>query len=361
MTEAGSDSTMTGIFPPRPNTIYGALRSAFIHHHISFEEFREGTHAEVKKWMGTPDKLGDFRLDYCGLYYKQELLLPLPLDHQVMATENDGNIAYPLSLQMDENPSSQGSGWRLMSNRKEKTKGSANQYVKIEQWKTALLGVQPFKDVISVNELLEKEQKIGIALDYNERRTKENYLYNMTKLRFKDDGGLIVYTPNSPDFTKIPFARIGGENRPWSIKQEQGDFSLWDSTELEKIRQQILETKLAKLVLLSPAIWEQGSRPLTFDGTKLTLPNGIHVNWLTAAIGRPSLYGGWDIVKHRPKKRCFMVPEGSIIYISLQENQAMTIAEQVDSLLQLVNGFSLTDQGAQEGFGFAVIAAANMD
>ena len=38
ISEAGNDNNMFGIFPPRPNTVYGALRSAYIHEHIPFYE-----------------------------------------------------------------------------------------------------------------------------------------------------------------------------------------------------------------------------------------------------------------------------------------------------------------------------------
>lgn len=349
-TEIESDSTMSVVFPPRPNTIYGALRSAFIHNHTTFDDFYDGRDSFVKKWMGTPKELGDFHLDYCGLYFEGQSLLPLPLDYQVIEKENGTMIAHPLSLRIDEAPSSQGGGWRLKSDYKEKSKSSTNQYVSLDYWKDSVLQKKTINKLVPLSQLLFNEPKLGIALDYKERRSKKSYLYQMTKLRFNKDGALIAYISSCPDFNHIHFARIGGENRPWVIQQEQGSFALWNENELKQLKQQILTTKIARVILLSPAIWKQGSRPLNFDGLYLTLPNGLSVEWLTAAIGRPSLYGGWDIVKCRPKQRCYMVPEGSVIYLNVQE-------EQVDSLLELANGFSMTDQGAQEGFGFAVIAA----
>lgn len=349
-TVAGADTAMMGIFPPRPNTIYGALRSAYIHKHAAFNEFYDGANAEVKKWMGTPNELGEFHLDYCGLYFDGSLILPLPLDYQVIEKEENLLEAHPLTLCVDEAPSSQESTWRLMSPRREKSKSSSNQFVRLHQWKNSILNNRPIKRLISLSQILTVEPKVGIALDYDKRRTKEHYLYRINKMRFKKDGALLVYSSSCPDFSNIRFARIGGENRPWIIQQEQESIVFWNEQELVQLKEQILQSKIAKIILLSPAIWNRGSRPENFDGKLLTLPNGLQVEWLTAAIGRPSLFGGWDIAKHRPKRRCFMVPNGSVIYINVQEDQ-------VDSLLDLANGFSFTDQGSKEGFGFAIIAA----
>lgn len=347
ISSAGSDSTMSGIFPPRPNTIYGALRSAYIHAHMSFEDYRAGLDKEVKKWMGTPDQLGEFALKYCGLFYKDKLMLPLPLDHQVIKASG-----VPLMLAKDNGLSSAtDSAWRLVSTHKEKSKSAGNQYIEIENWKESLLGQSIVQKLVPLSDMVVSEPKIGIALDTHQRRARESYLYQIEKLRFNDDGALAVFSSPCPDFSPIWFARIGGENRPWTIQQEEEHFTLWNGDELEKLKHQLRASKIARIILLSPAIWEQGSRPNCFDGKWLTLPNGLSVKWLTAALGRPVLYGGWDIVKNRPKKRYFMVPEGSVIYISIEE-------EQIDLLLELANGFSFTDQREKEGFGYSVIAPA---
>lgn len=349
MTEAGADSTMLGMFPPRPNTIYGALRSAYIHKYISFEDYYAGVDPDVKKWMGTPEQLGDFRIDYCGLFYDGKALLPLPLDYQVLESNGDKKKAYPLSLCLDEAPSSQDSGWRLKSTRNEKSKGAMSHYVPLGLWKKALLSGEPIEAVTHVSEMLIGEPKVGIALDYDRRTTKDKYFYQMMKLRFRKEGGLAVYSTSCPDFSEIHFARVGGENRPWIIRQEQASFSLWTEEELKNIKEQILASKVAKIILLSPAIWEKGSFPAAREGSRLELGEKATVEWLAASIGRPSFFGGWDIVKHRPKRRCFMVPEGTVIYVKVG-------ADQADVLIELANGFSLTDRGAEEGFGFAVIA-----
>jgi CRISPR-associated protein Cmr3 len=349
VTEAGNDTAMDGIFPPRPNTIYGALRAAFIHEHATFEEFAQQRNEKVKKWMGTQNEFGEFQITYCGLKYNKTLFLPLPLDYQVVEAD-EKTIAYPLQLKKDTQLSSQPGKWRLFSSRNEKSKSSSQQYVPIQHWKEAVLQQQPIHHLSHAAQMLSGEEKLGIALNYQERKAEEHYLYRMVKWRFKEEGAFVVYTSSSPDFSAVKFARIGGENRPWIVKQNEEVFSLWTEEELQKLSEQIQKTNIAKIILLAPAIWENGSRPGSFDGEHIKLPNGLKVELLAAAIGRPELYGGWDIANHRPKPRKPMVPAGSVLYVKVQEGQ-------VTELLSLANGFHLTDEGAHEGFGFAVIAS----
>ncbi|WP_044893105.1 type III-B CRISPR module-associated Cmr3 family protein [Bacillus alveayuensis] len=354
-TVTGTDTTMTGLFPPRPNTIYGALRAAYIHQYTSFADFQGAKNEEVKRWMGTPNELGDFSIRFLGIHFRNELHLPLSYDYQVIEEDSGELIAYPLHLKEDSSLSSQPAKWRLFSNRKEKSVSVNNIYVPVSKWKEAYLKHKEISDLIKMSQFLEGEEKLGIALDYDERKSSESMLYQMIKWRFKEDGSLVVYTSSSPDFSKISYARVGGENRPWYVTQKDEPFQLWTQEELQMIHEQVqknkvegLETYYARIILLTPAIWKNGSKPNHFDGEYLTLPNGLKVRLLTAAMGRPELYGGWDIVRNRPKTRKFMVPAGTVLYVEVDKDQ-------LEDLLSLANGIMLTDEGEQEGFGFAII------
>ncbi len=137
-TQAGETTVMESMFPPRPNTIYGALRAAYIYAYSSFDEFARGADERVKRWMGTPNERGAFRLHYCALADGDSLFLPLPLDYQVVE-EGDSLKAYPLQLAKDRKPSSASTMWRLASSRREKTKSSQHRYVSLSEWKNGAL------------------------------------------------------------------------------------------------------------------------------------------------------------------------------------------------------------------------------
>ncbi|WP_339232648.1 type III-B CRISPR module-associated Cmr3 family protein [Geobacillus sp. FSL W8-0032] len=351
-TQAGETTVMEPMFPPRPNTIYGALRAAYIYTHSSFEDFARGADEHVKQWMGTPNGRGAFRLYYCGLADGDQLFLPLPLDYQVVE-EGESLTAYPLELVKDRKPSSSSLGWRLASSRREKTKSSQHRYVSVDEWKRALLASQPITSLRSLSSFIAREAKVGIQLDDSKRTAREKFLYRVEKSRFLGEASLVAYISDEPDFSAVKWARIGGENRPWSIRQTPGQFRLWSVDERKTLEQAIQRTKLAKVVFLSPAIFSNGSRPATFDGVHWRWPNGATVEWLASAIGRPELYGGWDIVHHRPKPRKWMVPAGSVVYVKVERDEELPL------IFSALDGIHLTDEGAEEGFGFAIVTSVS--
>jgi CRISPR-associated protein Cmr3 len=137
VTEAGEHTVMESMFPPRPSTVYGALRAAYIHAHASFDEFAQGTNEQVRLWMGTPENYGEFRLQYCTLY-RNEPFLPLPLDYQLI--EEDGKLsAHSLQLSKDNGLSSVSNPWRLIATKRAKTKDAKHHCVSMTHWKQALL------------------------------------------------------------------------------------------------------------------------------------------------------------------------------------------------------------------------------
>ncbi|WP_297987827.1 type III-B CRISPR module-associated protein Cmr3 [uncultured Anoxybacillus sp.] len=351
VTEAGEHTVMESMFPPRPSTIYGALRAAYIHAHTSFDDFEQGANDHVRTWMGTPKSHGNFQLQYCTLF-RNEPFLPLPLDYQLI--EEDGNIsAHPLQLSKDNRLSSVSNPWRLTATRRAKTKDTKHHYVGMNHWKQALLKGSSMTDVVSLSAVVISEEKVGIQLNTYARTTEGGQLYRATHYRFHDGWELAAYMEHAPDFSNVSFARIGGENRPWVIQQRNDSFSLWNEKEKEDIANRIRQTKKAKIVFLSPAIFAGGARPRQFDGEYVTLPNGLKVKWLIGAIGRPELYGGWDIVRHRPKERMPMIPAGSVIYVQIERE------EHIPYLMELASGMHFTDENAHEGFGFAIMTSAN--
>src|SRR5690625_6530374 len=85
LTTAGNvnENVMDVLFPPRPNTIYGALRSGYIHAHSSFDHFYEESDEHIKEWMGTKTEKGNFAMQCLLLKKKNDELLPVQLDFQV--------------------------------------------------------------------------------------------------------------------------------------------------------------------------------------------------------------------------------------------------------------------------------------
>ncbi|WP_054950072.1 type III-B CRISPR module-associated Cmr3 family protein [Numidum massiliense] len=347
--DAGVHTVADGMFPPRSNTVYGALRAAYIHQHSTFEDFAAGKDDAVKEWMGTPESFGSFRQALLLLMKNDELLLPLPLDCQVLKEEK--LEVHPLTLTPDDLPSSNNASlWRLRASSNKKSASAAGKFVPMRDWKKLLLSGESTEFLLAAADLIQRSPKVGIHLN-KERRAEKHYFYQQQMLTMVGGCQLAVYADPCPDFADVPFARLGAESRPWTIAEEDHSWTLWEEEELAQLRQQLAATKLARIVLLSPAVWGNGSRPGSFneETKEIELSNGLRAEVLTAAVGRPDMYGGWDIVKHRPKERRQMVPAGTVLYVRIAEAD-------IDRFIALANGFTLTDEGAHEGFGFAVAA-----
>lgn len=358
LTTAGNEneSIYDSLFPPRPNTIYGALRSGYIHAHSSIPMFYREADEHVKKWMGSRFEKGEFSLR--GLFIKKgdELLMPAPLDYQQIderhivqleikkrekSALNSGESAYLLYLNISE---------------KKKVKSLNGKYLSLTGWKRVILnGGYAVIDSRNNNiqfynkeDLIFQEHKLGIRIDPQTGRTKKGFLYTKTMNRFVNDVALVACTNNAPSFEDVIFIQLGGSNRPWTVEENRDKLHIWTKEEKERMKEQIARTKRARIHLLTPAIWKNGTKPekCTENGT-WHITDEITVRLLTAAIDRPEIYGGWDIARHRPKERRFMIPAGSVLYIEVDD---------VERLDKLFNGVSISEEFTEEGFGFAVLS-----
>ncbi|UNC93167.1 type III-B CRISPR module-associated protein Cmr3 [Candidatus Contubernalis alkaliaceticus] len=353
---AGEDSAATSIFPPRPGTIYGALRSAYIHNEGDFISFQKGSDRDLKKWMGTTDTLGEFKIKAVFLHDGTDTLLPLPFDYQVLEAkygEKKVERGHIHNLQQNNFFSSDDAGWKLLSFSEDKSSQKGDFYCKINSWKKEMLNPNGVEVIRSEN-FLTSEPKIGIKRDWQTRRNQEGMLYQIEMNRFQGveptkSPGIIVHCENSPDFSEVKYARLGGRNRPWRISVVEEKTEIITQEEKAQIIQQLKETGIARIILLTQAIWKHGFRPGSWNknDNMLDLGDGINVEVLTASIKRPVTIGGWDIARVRPKERVNAVPEGSVLYVKVQREQVEMFVEKT------INGI-LTDELAHEGYGLTV-------
>lgn len=351
----GEVAKATGWFPPRPGTVYGALRSAYIHRHSDFRTFYKGNDPKIKRWMGTPEKHGDFSIRSVWLYDAQGVVLPLPLDYQVVKTEK-GEKALPLILRQEdekENWASVGTEWRLYASGNEKSASSADAYLSESVWREKAAFHRDISSIARADRWLQREPKIGIARDNLTMRAREGMLYQLPMHRFKEQGkgttGLLVLCDRAPSFDDVRYVLLGGEGRPWHLTTLQRDRFLYSKEEEEKLIQQIQERQMARIILLTPAIWERGTRPKCYDEEtqEWDLGGDLRVKLLTAAVGRPLVIGGWDMKKNRPKRRQYAVPAGSVLIVKVKKEQA-------EQLVRTIHSKKLTDDLEHEGYGCAV-------
>jgi len=352
----GEDSEATGLFPPRPGTVYGALRSAYIHEISDFNTFRQQTDAKLLHWMGSTTSIGEFRLQAHFWQDQHDLVFPCPFDHQVV--EQQDEVAKGLRLRLVEEPEAQTWGSdqaqnRLYGRTEAKSKSPANRYVYRKELEESLLTggdltVHPLSRWIAV------EPKIGIAHDWRTKQTKKGMFYSMGMLRFVEDVQLVAYSNAAPaDFRSVDYVSLGGKQRPWNLKVATSDLKCNISP--DDLIQAIENTGIARIILLTPAVWDAGTRPSCWDPVTDELIIGAQrYPVLTAAIGRPMLIGGWDIANNRPKPRQNAVPAGTVLYLKVEKNTAA-------NLVKYLHEQNFSDQLTHEGYGYTWVGCGQIE
>lgn len=348
---AGEDSSAASLFPPRPGTVYGALRSAYIHEHSDFDTFAKAGDDAVREWMGTPDEVGRFRIQGVFLQDERGIVTAAPLDVEVQ-TSDSGEAASRLKLV--EIPETQ--TYSLTGVSKEKTTSPVGGYVYVHDLKRSMLPEAPAQmPIFRLSHWLNYEPKIGIAIDRERKQAMDKFLYQIDMQRLvaptgdqamvrqlpECSPGLSVYCVDAPDFSKIRVISMGGEQRPWWLKHESEKLELYSEEEMSLVIRGIQQNEMARLVLLSPAIWSRG----TWDTERRVLQlEGMELPILASAVGRPEVIGGWDIQKNRPKERQLALPAGSVFYVRVQRDMA-------DTFVRAVCGTNHSDSLIHEGYG----------
>jgi CRISPR-associated protein Cmr3 len=358
---AGENSNATSIFPPHLGTIYGALRSAYIHQKSSFPKFLEGSDSVLKEWMGTTQSPGRFRLRGCFIYAERQAQLPLPMDYQVIKADNgkgeqDTEMAYPLDLRRDENLTSNGKDYCLYGVQEKKSSSSSGGFISFERWKKEILQ-RKGSEIYRSSHFIETEEKLGIAREWERKTTKAGMLYHIKMSRFKSielggRSGFVVLCNEGPSFTDVPYLRLGGKNRPWILQELPEKFSLFSPEEEERIIGQIEESGIARLIFLSPAVWTEQSAYYQREKNSFKINHELELPILVEAMGRPILLGGWDIARNAPKTRSQAVPAGSVLYLKVAKGLA-------GKLVAALKDAVLSDELGHEGYGWAICGAAN--
>lgn len=149
-------------------------------------------------------------------------------------------------------------------------------------------------------------------------------------------------------------APLGGERRVVAWRKSKTKFA----TCPDEVRKRILEDTACRLILLTPAIFENGFMP-----TWLKTANGIAVTVEAIAVNRAQVISGWDFVKRKPKPTRRMCPAGTALFLKLDQNATETA---VNNWVDAIWFHCVSDdakeakdkaQDRKDGFGLAALGA----
>ena len=141
---------------------------------------------------------------------------------------------------------------------------------------------------------------------------------------------------------------LGGERR-LALWEPQAQEALWLAEPPGELLREIERTKRARLVLLTPADFNTGGneRPYLPPGGAF---GGARV--VAAAVDRPLVVSGWDMLAGQPKPSRRLVPAGSVYFVDLSE---------VGDVETWVKGRWMSvlpeqpEQSQRDGYGLAVV------
>lgn len=331
----GSDTWGSGIFPPHPSMVYGALRSLYFSYNI--KELKTASSIDE---INPEDPTKALTITGFYLQHGNDLIFPVPMD---CVKEKDGkekNKLLPLKPEKTQCRSNCKTSLILRPEGRQQIENVEDGWINSITLKDYLNGDYDNMYYLELSNVVLSEPKIGIGRNNKSRTAEDSKLYRVGMKRLK--GISIVVDIEGLDIPLSGIMKIGGEGRP----------ALFKSEDIKLIPPPPLKVNKLKLYIATPAIFQKGWLPGGIDPNSLEgVINGIRLKLLAAAIGRPLYIGGFDIKKHRPKSMKRAVPAGSVYYFEIQGNY--TNEEIINALHNKAISDSPLDR--QQGFGIACV------
>lgn len=350
---AGEDHRAKSLFPPTPFTMQGVIRAKVLFDSgVSPADYAsDAPSAQARaliQQIGAPGaSYGKLRLRGPFVAKRNDhgtftRYFPLPAD--IMRSDGSFIVAAPL-LDSPFSDNSPVQGLRPLWVRTDKSLHQPRGWLAEPEFNKYLQGQTDFR-VTPESDLVVREPRLGIALDYTRRATQEGMLYTMEFLRLKKDIGFLVEVDGVTFSSQEGFLQVGGEARA-------ARYQVLSSPLLPLPSHDPLPERF-KVVLLTPAWFSGGWQPE--GGNWGQFFGGASVRLIAAALPRAQPIGG-ALVDDKNRTANFQrairrfVPAGSVFFF------------ESDATIRYNGTFTETppNEGnfGQIGFGDAVITSWN--
>jgi CRISPR-associated protein Cmr3 len=219
------------------------------------------------------------------------------------------------------------------------------------------------------------EQRVHVSIDADKEIAKDGMLFGTSGLEFSSPGkneqrlqnakrlALAVDIENNHQFTpRAGLASFGGERR--MVSWRKSDMNLPSCP--KDIERTIIEDKACRLVLLTPACFQQGYLP-TWLCTNAE-QHGVTIDARAIVVQRPQVVSGWDLVLRKPKPSRRLVPAGTVLFLKLKGSESDIARWLQTTWMQCISDdmqphpqdhISSNDQDRRDGFGLAVLGTWN--
>ncbi|MFH1097737.1 MAG: type III-B CRISPR module-associated protein Cmr3 [Candidatus Desantisbacteria bacterium] len=335
-------SELTSVFPPPPRTVIGAIRSAIGEtlgadwkaFNTEPDTYTIPNGRKLKDIIGYGDNnLGQLSINGIWLSKNSERLYPAPAF--ILRKMKDGAMDGFDSLQIGDAKVT-GLGKVRLSEMPKLPKNSKMSYISAENiWLTSEGMEKILKgdyllskdEIFEKKDLFEEEPRLGIARDNFKRIVKDGMLYQTNHIRPKTGVSIEVDITGLDDLSlNQGVIRIGGEGRMAGLEIV---------TTPKFPDKPDSKDKGLILVLLTPARFDGNNWfPAGFVEEKEQDGRTVHkgkVNEISltihsAVIGKVLREGGWDVATRKPRPVQSLMPAGSALYCTVDEdiNDAIT-------------------------------------
>ncbi len=230
-----------------------------------------------------------------------------------------------------------------------------------EEWLTESASKERTFSEIGI-EALKKDRRLHTAIDYKTKAADEGKLFETLGLEFisKDsnsssrDSSYVRYAIDYGDFDtdfNEGIAPLGGERRLAFWKKIEKPFPACPN----EIKKKILREKHCRLVLLTPAIFEQGFLPADLV-SDVSENSNLTVEVKAVAVNRYQVISGWDFRRNKPKATRRLCPAGAVFFLKLNGDDA-SVANWIEK--RWFSCVSESEQDRKDGFGLAALGTWN--
>lgn len=323
---AAQNFVARSLFPPSPQTVLGALRTAYLEQtDTDWAEFGRGA---VQTEVGTPNDLNGLQVQapFVAKYAngRVERFFPAPLDLLHYKSLGEYRLLSPTD-ELTWHTNQPFEGWRPLMGGGEGFK-EAEGWLSEDQFMRYLAGDLNLGDLHHAESIFGREGRVGLALDYGRRANKEGHFYTAEFIRLQEGFGLLAGL-NKTLFPSMGVMDIGGESRGARYRVlAQAPQSLQQHTD-----------KRVRVILLTPAYFSNGWQPASGDWSPWVGGGRL----VSHVIGKPQPFSGWDMARKQARPLRNYVPAGSVFFFEEADLQGIPFTETPNGAL---------DHGAM-GFG----------
>jgi CRISPR-associated protein Cmr3 len=193
---------------------------------------------------------------------------------------------------------------------------------------------------------LTRESRIHVKIQAGLQTAEEGMLFETSGLEFADKKGRLYALAVKTKASLTEGADLLGGERRFVNWRKGGEFPSCPAS----ITQKIKDMKACRLLLATPAIFDDGYLPKWIE----TCTSGVAIRVVAAVVQRYQAVSGWDYTKskngQKPSRR--LVPAGSVYFLRLTGDDA-AIGQFIENIW--LHNISDNEQDQRDGFGLALL------